>query len=96
MITNIAECINGVLKGSRALPIVALVQTPYYRLNLWFVDHRDEVRFSLERERFTWKGESLGYTRGFSPEREMSRLGEKWHLGLVDTVRFSLEREGQS
>ncbi|KAF1896195.1 hypothetical protein Lal_00027261 [Lupinus albus] len=31
-----------VLKGFRALPIIALVQTTYYRLNLWFVDHRDE------------------------------------------------------
>ncbi|KAF1879961.1 hypothetical protein Lal_00022085 [Lupinus albus] len=32
-----------VLKGSRALPIIALVQTTYYRLNSWFVDHRDEA-----------------------------------------------------
>ncbi|KAF1867860.1 hypothetical protein Lal_00012756 [Lupinus albus] len=34
-------------------------------------------RFSPERERITWDGEILGYTRGFSPERELSRLGEK-------------------
>ncbi|KAF1866048.1 hypothetical protein Lal_00013484 [Lupinus albus] len=40
-------------------------------------------------------GEILGYTGGFSPEREMSRLGEKWHFRTVETVRFSLEREGQ-
>ncbi|KAF1876476.1 hypothetical protein Lal_00029824, partial [Lupinus albus] len=32
-----------VLKGSRALPIIALVQTTYYRLISWFVDHRDEA-----------------------------------------------------
>ncbi|KAF1881985.1 hypothetical protein Lal_00038629 [Lupinus albus] len=56
-------------------------------------DPRLSERFSPERERFTWEGEILGYTGGFSLEREMSRLGEKWHLGLVDTVRFSLERE---
>ncbi|KAF1894407.1 hypothetical protein Lal_00027104 [Lupinus albus] len=43
----------------------------------------------------TWEGETLGNTGGFSPERELSRLGEKWHFGTVDTVRFSLEREGQ-
>ncbi|XP_019451933.1 PREDICTED: uncharacterized protein LOC109354035 [Lupinus angustifolius] len=43
MTTNLAECINGVLKGSRALPITAIVRTTYYRLNSWFVDHRDEA-----------------------------------------------------
>ncbi|KAF1866254.1 hypothetical protein Lal_00024257 [Lupinus albus] len=45
------------------------------------------------RERLTWEGEILDYTGGFSPERELSRLGEKWHFGTVETVRFSLERE---
>ncbi|KAF1864643.1 hypothetical protein Lal_00039278 [Lupinus albus] len=50
-------------------------------------------RFSLERERFIWEGEILGYIRGFSPERELSRLGEKCHFGAVATMRFSLERE---
>ncbi|KAF1885864.1 hypothetical protein Lal_00042738 [Lupinus albus] len=50
-------------------------------------------RFSPERERIPWEGQILGYTGGFSPERELSRLGEKWQFGVVDTVRFSLERE---
>ncbi|KAF1884276.1 hypothetical protein Lal_00042928 [Lupinus albus] len=58
-------------------------------------DPRLSERFSLERERFNWEGEILGYTKGFSPELELSRLGEKWHFGAVATVRFSLEREGQ-
>ncbi|KAF1869626.1 hypothetical protein Lal_00017201 [Lupinus albus] len=31
-------------------------------------DPRLSERFSLERERFTWEGEILGYTGGFSPE----------------------------
>ncbi|KAF1859073.1 hypothetical protein Lal_00000899 [Lupinus albus] len=52
-------------------------------------------RFSPERERLTWEGEIMNYTGGFSPERELSRLGEKWHFGDVETVRFSLERERQ-
>ncbi|KAF1892751.1 hypothetical protein Lal_00042644 [Lupinus albus] len=50
-------------------------------------DPRLSRRFSLGRERFTWEGEILGYTREFSPEQELSRLGEKWHFGAVDTVR---------
>ncbi|KAF1870919.1 hypothetical protein Lal_00030231 [Lupinus albus] len=43
MTTNLAECINGVLKGSRALPITALVKATYYRLNEWFIEHRNEA-----------------------------------------------------
>ncbi|CAL0324864.1 unnamed protein product [Lupinus luteus] len=43
MTTNLAECVNGVLKGSRALPITALVKTTYYRLNEWFMHHRNEA-----------------------------------------------------
>ena len=30
MITNIVECINGVLKGARMLPITALVHATFY------------------------------------------------------------------
>ncbi|XP_057733987.1 uncharacterized protein LOC130949221 [Arachis stenosperma] len=37
--TNLVECINSVLKGARNLPVLALVQATYYRLN----------------ELFTWK-----------------------------------------
>ncbi|KAF1888318.1 hypothetical protein Lal_00043187 [Lupinus albus] len=33
-------------------------------------------RFLPERERITWEGEFLNYTGGFSPEQELSRLGE--------------------
>ncbi|KAF1864566.1 hypothetical protein Lal_00043207 [Lupinus albus] len=56
-------------------------------------DSRLSERFSPGRGRLTWESEILGYTGGFSPERKLSRLGEKWHFGAVETVRFSLERE---
>ncbi|KAF1870608.1 hypothetical protein Lal_00025925 [Lupinus albus] len=49
-------------------------------------------RFSPERERITWEGEILGYTGGFSPERELSRLGENWQFGAVDTVNMNDEK----
>ncbi|KAF1881842.1 hypothetical protein Lal_00042555 [Lupinus albus] len=42
-------------------------------------------RFSPEQERITWEGEILGYIGGFSPERELSRLGEKWQFWAVYT-----------
>ncbi|KAF1892930.1 hypothetical protein Lal_00035963 [Lupinus albus] len=51
-------------------------------------------RFSPERERITWEGEILDYTGGFSPERELSRLGEKWQFWAVDTgYNFEEKRE---
>ncbi|XP_019455157.1 PREDICTED: uncharacterized protein LOC109356266 [Lupinus angustifolius] len=43
MTTNLAECINGFLKGSRALPITALVRATYYRLDECFNEHRNEA-----------------------------------------------------
>ncbi|KAF1897740.1 hypothetical protein Lal_00032498 [Lupinus albus] len=43
MTTNLAECVNGVLKGSRVLPITSLVQATYHRLNSWFLHHRNEA-----------------------------------------------------
>ncbi|KAF1881983.1 hypothetical protein Lal_00038627 [Lupinus albus] len=43
MTTNLAECVNDVLKGSRAFPITALFRATYHRLNSWFAHHRDEA-----------------------------------------------------
>ncbi|KAF1879728.1 hypothetical protein Lal_00039740 [Lupinus albus] len=57
------------------------------------VDSRLSERFSPERERLTWEGQILENRGRFSPEPELSRLGEKYHFGAVGTVRFSLERE---
>ena len=36
MTTNISEVFNGVLKGARNLPITALVQLTFYRVNNYF------------------------------------------------------------
>ncbi|KAF1859189.1 hypothetical protein Lal_00001020 [Lupinus albus] len=63
-------------------------------------------RFSPERERVTWEGEILGYTGGFSPERELSRLEKRENrdfqeqraLGLIleleKRVNMSDKRDG--
>ncbi|KAF1859993.1 hypothetical protein Lal_00027841 [Lupinus albus] len=47
------------------------------KIRYQFWKSRLSERFSPEREGITWEGEILGYTGGFSPERELSRLGEK-------------------
>ncbi|KAF1884287.1 hypothetical protein Lal_00042939 [Lupinus albus] len=49
------------------------------RVKYWAIleDPRLSERFSPGRERLTWEGEILEYTGRFSPERELSRLGEK-------------------
>ncbi|KAF1898757.1 hypothetical protein Lal_00000659 [Lupinus albus] len=50
--------------------------------------HRDsrlsEV-FSPGRERLTWEGEIMGYTGGFSLERELARLSEKGSTERVNS-----------
>ncbi|KAF1880011.1 hypothetical protein Lal_00022138 [Lupinus albus] len=59
-------------------------------------DPRLSERFSPRRERLTREGEILGGSHGRIKSwaiLEDSRLGEKWHFGSVETVRFSLERE---
>ena len=37
MTTNLAECINSVLKGVRFLPVLGLVKATFYRLNSYWV-----------------------------------------------------------
>ena len=36
MTTNLVECINGVFKGLRKLPIMGVIEGSYYRLNKFF------------------------------------------------------------
>ena len=40
---NMSEVFNSVLKGARNLPITALVQFPFFRLNSHFVAKRNKV-----------------------------------------------------
>ena len=41
MTTNILEVFNSVLKGARSLPVTALVQLTFFRLNSYFVARRE-------------------------------------------------------
>ena len=41
MTTNISEVFNNVLKGAHSLPVTALVQLTFYRLNSYFVAIRE-------------------------------------------------------
>lgn len=42
--SNHVECFNGVLKNVRALPITALVQATFYRVNAYFFDRRTKTQ----------------------------------------------------
>ena len=44
MTTNIAKCINGMLKGAQMLPITALVQLTFYQCVSYFETRRGEIR----------------------------------------------------
>ena len=42
MTTNTSDVFNSVLKGARNLPITALVQLTFFRLNSYFVARREQ------------------------------------------------------
>ena len=42
MITNTSKVFNSVLKGAHSLPITALVQLTFFRLNGYFVARREQ------------------------------------------------------
>ena len=50
MTTNIVECINGVLKRARMLPITALVEVTIYRCVTYFEKRRAEIRARIANE----------------------------------------------
>ncbi|KAH9607799.1 hypothetical protein KSS87_014501 [Heliosperma pusillum] len=45
--TNNSECFNGVLKRVRFLPITALVKATFFRINSYFVKHREDANKRL-------------------------------------------------
>ena len=47
MTTNLAECINSVLKGARSLPICAIVKTTFERTKDWFVERGTKAECML-------------------------------------------------
>ena len=47
MTTNISKCFNGVLKGARGLPIVAMVEFTWCKLVVYFHDQHKLITFDL-------------------------------------------------
>ena len=54
MTTNMLEVFNSVLKGARSLPLTALVQLTFFRLNSYFIARRELGAYRLASdEQFT-------------------------------------------
>jgi len=47
MTTNLAECMNSILKGARSLPIWALVKTTFQRKNSRFVERGTKATYMI-------------------------------------------------
>ena len=63
MTTNISECFNGVLKGVRGLPIVAMVKFTWCKLVAYFHDRHKEIIFDLSQGK-VWSDYAMGiYTK---------------------------------
>ena len=48
MTTNLSKCFNGVLKGARSLPITAMVQYTFCKVNSYFDDRRNKTLEQLK------------------------------------------------
>ena len=48
MTTNLSECFNGVLKGTRSLLITAMVQYTFYKVNSYYDDRQNKTLEQLE------------------------------------------------
>ena len=48
MTSNMAECFNNVLKGVRALPVTAIVQYTFDKLNEYFQNYSAETNDQIE------------------------------------------------
>jgi hypothetical protein len=53
MTSNLVECFNNVLKGARSLPVTAIVEYTFFKLNEYFQKHSEETA--------KWIGEEMDY-----------------------------------
>nr|XP_051197453.1 uncharacterized protein LOC127310862 [Lolium perenne] len=49
MTSNMAECFNNVLKGVRALPVTAIIQYTFEKLNVYFQNYTEETEKEIAR-----------------------------------------------
>ena len=59
MTTNISECFNGLLKGARGLPIVAMVKFTWCKLVAYFHDRHKQITFDLSQGK-VWSDYAMG------------------------------------
>ena len=85
MTTNIVECINGLFKGVRKLPITGLVQQTFYRCVKYFVERGKEAHAELElghkfTHRFRKELESMQTRASSYHVRSFNRTGTRFEV----------------
>ncbi|KAE8809748.1 hypothetical protein D1007_13642 [Hordeum vulgare] len=53
MTSNLVQCFNNILKGDRSLPVIAIVEYIFFKLNEYFQSHSEETT--------KWIGEKMDY-----------------------------------
>ena len=76
MTTNISEVFNSVIKGAHSLPIIALVQLTFFRLNSYFVARRE-----LGANRLT-------FDEQFTPYVDAHIQGHVFKAGSMEIVLY--------
>ena len=76
MTTNISEVFNNILKGARNLPVTALVQLTFFRLNSYFVARR---KLGVNR---------LAFAEQFTPYVDAQIQGRVVKAGSMEIVLY--------
>lgn len=86
MTSNLAECVNGLIKGIRSLPITSLVKATMYRLTSYFVDRAKQVSAQIEEGKTHC--ETLDKALSINKERASSSTV---HVFDQDATMFEVE-----
>ena len=81
--TNISEVLNKVFKGIRAMPVSAIIECSFYKLNLYYVHRWQKAGIHLENNDMWRKmgGQSHGRRWRSGRSRSLARMrtsGRKW------------------
>ncbi|KAK1664520.1 hypothetical protein QYE76_052679 [Lolium multiflorum] len=86
MTSNMAECFNNVLKGVRALPVTAIIQYTFEKLNVYFQNYTDETEKEIANNcEFPTKVQEFMDFQA----RKADSLTEIWIDGVIRETSYS-------
>ncbi|XP_030942302.1 uncharacterized protein LOC115967357 [Quercus lobata] len=96
MTTNLSECFNGVLKGARSLPIMAMVRFSFFKVNSYFDTRRNLTLDQLEagQEWCKYAMDKFEKNQAKAKNHMVTRMCAQAQLYQVDTPGNPLSNRG--